>query len=120
VRSNEASMSSNQTEIGARPSRAQSCPPCRDVGNHRNNYADVVYAIAIFNEPEDELADTNFFNDRNIGGSTQSQRMNYVWSQTFKVIRAQVPGIKIMGPNFEDYRPQYYSSICRWRDNMFL
>ena len=74
---------------------AQVTNACADI---KSNSAEVVYAIAIFNEPEDELTDTSFFNDPNIGGSTQSQRMNYVWSQTFKVIRALIPGIKIMWP----------------------
>lgn len=80
---------------------------CNDI---KANYSDVVYAIAIFNEPEFELMDTNFFNDPNIAGTSQSQRMNYVWSQTYKVIRSILPSVKIMGPNWEDYRPQYFSS----------
>jgi hypothetical protein len=86
---------------------AQVTNACNDI---KNNYSDVVYAVAIFNEPEDELTDTNFFNDPNIAGSTPAQRVNFVWAQTYKVIRSILPGIKIMGPNYEDYRPQYYSS----------
>ncbi len=80
---------------------------CNDIRNH---YQDVVYAVAIFNEPEFELADNNFFNDPNIQGTTQSQRVNFVWTQTYRVIRTLLPGVKIMGPNYEDYRPQYFSS----------
>ena len=57
----------------------------------KNNHLDVVHAIAIFNEP-------------NISGSTQAQSINHVWTQTYKVIRSILPEVKIMGPNYEDYR----------------
>ncbi|MGC3958381.1 MAG: CBM35 domain-containing protein [Verrucomicrobiota bacterium] len=76
----------------------------------KTNYLDVVYAIAIFNEPETQLVDANFLNDPNIQGTTQLQRMNFVWAKTHQVIRSILPTVKIMGPNYVDYRPQYYSS----------
>jgi hypothetical protein len=79
---------------------------CNDI---KSNYLDVVHSIAIFNEPEDELVDTNFFNDPNLLGATQPQRMNYVWTQTFRAIRSLLPTVKIMGPNYEDFTPQYHA-----------
>ena len=85
---------------------AQVTNACNDI---KNNYADVVYAIAIFNEPEDELIDANFFKDPNIAGTTQAQRVNFVWTRTFKAIRSILPTVKIMGPNYEDFTPQYHS-----------
>lgn len=87
---------------------------CNDI---KNNYLDVVHSIAIFNEPEDELTDTNFFNDPNIVGTTQNQRMNYVWTQTFKAIRSILPTVKIMGPNYEDFTPQYHSGDLAMMSN---
>lgn len=102
----------NNSWLGAGASHswlAQVTNACNDI---KNSYSDVVYAIAIFNEPEDELTDTNFFNDPNIQGVTQAQRMNYVWTQTYRVIRSVLPTVKIMGPNYEDYRPQYFSSAA--------
>jgi hypothetical protein len=99
----------NPTWLGAGAANSwltQVTNACNDI---KNNYQDTVYAIAIFNEPEDELVDTNFFNDPNIVGTTQNQRMNYVWTQTFKAIRSILPTVKIMGPNYEDWTPQYHS-----------
>ncbi len=99
----------NNSWLGAGASHswlAQVTNACNDI---KNNYQDVVHSIAIFNEPEDELTDANFFNDPNIRGTTQSQRMNYVWTQTYQAIRSILPTVKIMGPNYEDYRPQFYA-----------
>jgi hypothetical protein len=80
------------------------------VNDIKSNYQDIVYAVAIFKEPEGQLWDTNFFNDPNIPGTAQAQRVNYVWTQTFRAIRALSPTLKIMGPNYEDYRPQFFAS----------
>jgi len=74
----------------------------------KNNYLDVVECIALFNEPDGQLKDANFYNDPNIAGGTQAQRINHVWTRTYQVIRSILPTVKIMGPNYVDYRPQYF------------
>ncbi|RYD21047.1 MAG: hypothetical protein EOP88_12830, partial [Verrucomicrobiaceae bacterium] len=73
----------------------------------KNNYQDVVYGIAIFNEPDAQLYGADFMNDPLVGGGTNHDaRINWLWTETFRVIRSILPNVKIMGPNWFDYRPQ--------------
>lgn len=73
----------------------------------KNNYQDVVYGIAIFNEPDAQLYGADFMNDPLVGGgSNHDARINWLWTETYRVIRSILPDVKIMGPNWFDYRPQ--------------
>lgn len=67
-------------------------------------YKDVVYAIAPFNEPDNKFQG-DFMTDPTIQGSTYDARVNWLWTYTVRLIRSYNTGIKIMGPNYEHYRP---------------
>lgn len=70
-----------------------------------NAYADVVYAIAIFNEPDGQLLGSDFGSDPLIPGTDHYDRINWVWTRTFQAIRSLNPTVKIMGPNYWQYTP---------------
>lgn len=73
----------------------------------KSNYLDVTYAVAIFNEPDTQLVGSDFMTGPLIGGgSNHDARINWVWTKTFQTIRTLAPTVKIMGPNYFDYRPQ--------------
>jgi len=67
-------------------------------------YKDVVYAIAPFNEPDNKFQG-DFMTDPIIQGSTYDARVNWLWTYTVRLIRSYNTGLKIMGPNYEHYRP---------------
>lgn len=67
-------------------------------------YKDVVYAIAPFNEPDNKFQG-DFMTDPIIQGGTYDARVNWLWTYTVRLIRSYNTGIKIMGPNYEHYRP---------------
>jgi hypothetical protein len=68
------------------------------------SYKDVLYAVAPFNEPDNKLQG-GFANDAAVPGANYDQKFFWLWTQTFRRIRAIDPNIPIMGPNFEHYRP---------------
>ena len=70
------------------------------------NYADVVYAVEVFNEPDQQLNNTAFNTDPLVQGSTYNDRINWLWTHTVQEIRAINPSLKLMGPNYLSYLPQ--------------
>ncbi len=70
------------------------------------NYADVVFAVEIFNEPDQEWRGAAFNSDPNVQGSTTDARINWLWTHTVQEIKAINPNLKIMGPNYQHYLPQ--------------
>ncbi|WP_433061224.1 CBM35 domain-containing protein [Dactylosporangium sp. CS-033363] len=66
------------------------------------SYKDVLYAVAPFNEPDNKLQG-GFGTDASIPGATYDAKFNWLWTQTFRRIRAIDQSIPIMGPNFEHY-----------------
>ncbi len=71
------------------------------------NYADVVYAVEVFNEPDREWYSSAFANDPNVQGSGVDARINWLWTHTVNEIKAINPNLKIMGPNYQSYLPEY-------------
>ena len=71
------------------------------------NYADVVYAVEVFNEPDREWYSSAFANDPAVQGSGVDARINWLWTHTVKEIKAINPSLKIMGPNYQSYQPEY-------------
>ncbi|GAA1419190.1 CBM35 domain-containing protein [Catellatospora coxensis] len=66
-------------------------------------YKDVLLAVAPFNEPDNKLQG-GFAQDTSVPGATYDQKFFWLWTQTFRRIRAIEPTVPIMGPNFEHYR----------------
>ncbi len=73
------------------------------MGNVKS-YTDVVYAIAPFNEPDNKFLGA-FMTDPAIQGSNYDARVNWLWTYTVRLIRSHNTGLKILGPNYEHYRP---------------
>ena len=71
------------------------------------NYADVTYAVEVFNEPDQEWRGAAFNSDPAVQGSTTDARINWLWTHTVKEIKAINPNLKIMGPNYQHYLPEY-------------
>ncbi|GHJ47742.1 hypothetical protein Cs7R123_50840 [Catellatospora sp. TT07R-123] len=67
------------------------------------SYRDVLYAVAPFNEPDNKLQG-GFAQDTSVPGATYDEKFEWLWTQTFRRIRAIDPTIPIMGPNYEHYR----------------
>ncbi|MBU2666363.1 carbohydrate-binding protein [Actinoplanes bogorensis] len=67
-------------------------------------YRDLVLAVAPFNEPDNKLQG-GFAQDPNVPGASYDEKFRWLWTQTFRRIRAIDAQVKIMGPNFEHYRP---------------
>ncbi|GAA3246676.1 CBM35 domain-containing protein [Dactylosporangium siamense] len=65
-------------------------------------YKDVLLAVAPFNEPDNKLQG-GFAQDAAVPGTTYDEKFNWLWTQTFRRIRAIDPSIPIMGPNYEFY-----------------
>ncbi|GAA2376357.1 hypothetical protein Cme02nite_09750 [Catellatospora methionotrophica] len=66
-------------------------------------YKDVLLAVAPFNEPDNKLQG-GFAQDAGVPGATYDQKFFWLWTQTFRRIRAIDATVPIMGPNFEHYR----------------
>jgi hypothetical protein len=77
-------------------------------------YKDVLYAVAPFNEPDNSLHGLE--NDTAVPGSTYDAKFNYVWTQAVRAIRAVDTTIPIMGPNFEFYLPWNGTTQTRMHD----
>ena len=75
------------------------------------NYADVVYAIEIFNEPDREWYSAAFASDPAVQGAGVDARINWLWTHTVEEIRALNPKLKIMGPNYQSYLPEYSAHV---------
>ena len=73
----------------------------------KNNFSDVVRAIAPFNEPDNSFAG-NFMTDPAIPVSGYNNRVDWLWTHTFQKIRSidTTASIPIMGPNWLSYYPQ--------------
>lgn len=84
-----------------------------------SNYTDVVYAIAIFNEPDGQLLGSDFATDPLIPGTDHFDRINWVWTQTYRAIRSLNPTIKIMGPNYWQYYPWVAGHQARMSNFLF-
>lgn len=71
-------------------------------------YRSELYAVTPFNEPDNKFgtaADSPFMTDPKVQGSTYDQRVDWLWTQTVRHIRAIDATIPIMGPNYEVYAP---------------
>ncbi|MET7421186.1 CBM35 domain-containing protein [Dactylosporangium sp. NPDC005555] len=66
------------------------------------SYKDVLLAVAPFNEPDNKLQG-GFAQDAAVPGNTYDEKFNWLWTQTFRRIRAIDPTVPIMGPNYEFY-----------------
>ena len=71
------------------------------------NYSDVVYGVEIFNEPDREWYSAAFASDPAVQGSGVDARINWLWTHTVNEIRAINPNLKLMGPNYQSYLPEY-------------
>lgn len=70
-----------------------------------SSYKDVVYAIAPFNEPDVQMNSSAFNSDPLMQGADYDSRVNWLWTQTVRLIRSIDDSIPIMGPNYLNYRP---------------
>ncbi|MGW2477349.1 CBM35 domain-containing protein [Streptomyces sp. NPDC001665] len=71
-------------------------------------YKDVLSAVAPLNEPDNKLGtqpDSPFMTDPRVPGATYDAKVNWLWTQTVRRIRAIDGSVKIMGPNYEHYNP---------------
>ncbi|SEN35621.1 CBM35 domain-containing protein [Actinacidiphila rubida] len=71
-------------------------------------YRSQVYAVAPLNEPDNKLgtsASSPFMTDPQVQGGTYDDKVNWLWTQTVRRIRAIDPTVPIMGPNYEHYNP---------------
>jgi hypothetical protein len=71
-------------------------------------YRSQVYAVAPLNEPDNKLgtsATSPFMTDPQVQGATYDERVDWLWTQTVRRIRALDPTIPVMGPNYEHYNP---------------
>ncbi|MEE4543346.1 CBM35 domain-containing protein [Streptomyces sp. V4-01] len=76
----------------------------RSVGRYRAE----VYAVAPLNEPDNKLgtsASGPFMTDPQVPGGSYDERVNWLWTQTVRRIRAIDPTLPVMGPNYEHYNP---------------
>lgn len=71
------------------------------------NYTDVVYGVEIFNEPDQEWYSSAFLNDSNVPGANEDAKINWLWTHTVQEIKAINPNLKIMGPNYQHFLPEY-------------
>ncbi|MEU6406720.1 CBM35 domain-containing protein [Streptomyces sp. NPDC046985] len=72
------------------------------------HYRSQVYAVAPFNEPDDKLGtspSSPFMTDSQVQGATYDAKVDWLWTQTVRRIRAIDPTIRVMGPNYEHYNP---------------
>jgi len=75
-----------------------------------DGYKDVVYAVAPFNEPDNKFWRQGtplnaFMTDPALPSGTYDAKVNWLWTQTVRKIKSVDPTLKIMGPNYEGYRP---------------
>ncbi|MFC8226501.1 CBM35 domain-containing protein [Streptomyces sp. NPDC057287] len=71
-------------------------------------YKDVLHSVAPLNEPDNKLgpqADSPFMTDPRVRGATYDAKVNWLWTETVRRIRATDPTLKVMGPNYEHYNP---------------
>lgn len=85
----------------------------------KDNYRDVVLCVAPFNEP-DWTEKGSFMSDPAIQGTSYDERVNWLWTQTVRAIRAVDATIPLMGPNYLSYRPWQRSGADQTRMQNFL
>ena len=85
-----------------------------------SNYPDVVYAVEVFNEPDQQLNNPAFNSDPLVQGSTYNARINWLWTHTVQEIRAINPDLKLMGPNYLSYLPASGVSADQAKMQAFL
>ncbi|MFG2817434.1 CBM35 domain-containing protein [Streptomyces sp. NPDC048410] len=71
-------------------------------------YRSQVYAVAPFNEPDNKLgtsANSPFMTDPQVQGGTYDAKVNWLWTQTVRRIRALDATVPITGPGYEHYNP---------------
>ena len=90
-----------------------------------DGYKDVVYAVAPFNEPDNKFwragtPPNAFMTDPALPNGSYDAKVNWLWTQTVRTIRGIDPGLKIMGPNYENYRPWERDGADQARMTAFL
>ncbi|MFF4243063.1 CBM35 domain-containing protein [Streptomyces sp. NPDC001822] len=71
-------------------------------------YKDVLHSVAPLNEPDNKLgpqAGSPFMTDPRVPGGTYDAKVNWLWTETVRRIRALDSSVKVMGPNYEHYNP---------------
>ncbi|MFD8642745.1 CBM35 domain-containing protein [Streptomyces zaomyceticus] len=71
-------------------------------------YKDVLHSVAPLNEPDNKLgphAGSPFMTDPRVPGATYDAKVEWLWTETVRRIRALDPQVRIMGPNYEHYNP---------------